>query len=65
MTIWRFDDYMQNTINQVFIIEIVKLPNCHDEIFDDADSSSRGRTKKGRGAYEATMKYRRWSRMTP
>ena len=49
MTIWRFDDYIQNTINQVFIIEIVKLPNCHDEIFDDADSSSRGRTKKGRG----------------
>ena len=50
MTIWRFDNYMQNTINQVFITEIVKLPNCHDEIFDDADSSSRGRTKKGRGA---------------
>ena len=49
MTIWQFDGTIQTTINQMIMIEIVKLPNCHVKICDDADSSSRGRTKEGMG----------------
>ena len=49
MTIWQFDGTIQKTINQMIMIEIVKLPNCHVKICDDADSSSRGRTKEGMG----------------
>ena len=31
MTIWQFDDTIQKSINQMIMIEIVKLPNCHDK----------------------------------
>ena len=31
MTIWQFDSTTQNTIYQQIIVEIVKLPNCHDK----------------------------------
>ena len=31
MTIWQFDGTIQKTINQIIVIEIVKLPNCHEK----------------------------------
>ncbi len=33
LTIWQFDKALQIAIFQDIMIEIVKLPNCHDKIF--------------------------------